>query len=94
MMPVRQPWGEVLAGAPGFALVRSGDGSRESAICLILGVEHRTRCGREPSFEHCVGAQHKRFRYRQPHGLRSLEIDGQLELRGLLYGQVFRLPAL
>jgi hypothetical protein len=46
------------------------------------------------SFEQDVGAQQKRFGNREAHSLRSLEIDGQLELRGLLYGQVFRLPAL
>jgi hypothetical protein len=45
------------------------------------------------SFEHCVGAQEKRFWNREAHGLRSLEIDGQLEFRGLLYEYVFRLTA-
>ena len=46
------------------------------------------------SFEHCIGAQQERFRNREAHDLRSLQVDGQLELRGLLYRQLVRLPAL
>ena len=35
---------------------------------------------------HFVGAGKEGFRNRGAHSLRCLEIDGQLELRGLLYG--------
>ncbi len=45
-------------------------------------------------FEHCVGAQQERFRNRETHGLRSLEIDDELVFRGLLDGHVFWLLAL
>src|SRR5438477_7471976 len=45
-------------------------------------------------FEHCVGALQERSRDREANGFRSLEIDGQLELRGLLYGHIFRKLAL
>ena len=38
------------------------------------------------SFEHDVGALQKYFRNRETYGLRSFEIDRQLEFRGLLYG--------
>jgi hypothetical protein len=38
------------------------------------------------SFDHFVGAGKEGFRNRGAHSLRCLEIDGQLELRGLLYG--------
>jgi hypothetical protein len=40
---------------------------------------------RRARFEHSIRAQQKRLWKRETHGLRSLEIDGQLELRGLLY---------
>jgi hypothetical protein len=38
------------------------------------------------SFNQCVSTHQKRFRDRKANGLGSSEIDGQLELRGLLYG--------
>src|SRR5262249_15659916 len=46
------------------------------------------------SFNRCVSTHQKRFRDRKANGLGSSKIDGQLELRGLLYGQIVRLPAL
>jgi hypothetical protein len=38
------------------------------------------------SFEQCVGTKQEGFWNREAHGLRSSEIEGQLKLRGLLYG--------
>jgi hypothetical protein len=38
------------------------------------------------SFDHDIGALQKRLWNRDTYGLRSFEIDRQLELRGLLYG--------
>src|ERR1700682_6261707 len=46
------------------------------------------------SFEHCIRAQQERFWNLEAYGLRRLEIDGQLELGGLLNGYVFGLSAL
>jgi hypothetical protein len=37
------------------------------------------------SFEQCVGTKQERFWNHEAHGLRSLQVNGQLELRGLLY---------
>ena len=45
------------------------------------------------SFEHHVRAEQERIWNFKRHGFRGLEIDGELELRGLLYGDVFWLPA-
>jgi hypothetical protein len=41
---------------------------------------------RRDLFEHHIGALQERFRNGEAYRLRSLEIDGQLELRGLLNG--------
>jgi hypothetical protein len=38
------------------------------------------------SFEHDIGALQKCLWNRDAYGLRSFEVDRQLELRGLLYG--------
>ena len=50
---------------------------------------------RQPSklFEHFVGTQKERFRYRQAKCFRGLEIDDELKLRWILYRQVGRLRA-
>ena len=44
--------------------------------------------------DHLVGPQQHRLRNRQPEGLRRLEVDDQLELGGLLDGEIGRLGAL
>jgi hypothetical protein len=36
-------------------------------------------------FEQCVGSVQERFTNCEAHGLGSLQVNGQLELRGLLY---------
>jgi hypothetical protein len=46
------------------------------------------------SLDHLVGAQQERLRNGEPERLGGLEIDGQIELRGLLHRQVSRLGAL
>src|SRR5262249_53383851 len=43
------------------------------------------------SLDHLIRPRQQRGRDRQPEGLGSLEVDDQLELRGLLDGQVARL---
>src|SRR5437763_10790762 len=49
---------------------------------------------RAASFDHLVGADEERRRDRQAKGLRGLEIDRELKLRGLLYRKVGWLLAL
>src|SRR5215467_13876130 len=57
--------------------------------------EGHMQCSKDrASFNQCVSTHQKRFRDRKANGLGSSKIDGQLELRGLLYGQIVRLPAL
>ncbi len=41
-----------------------------------------------PLLNHLVGARQHRWRDRQAEGLGGLEVDDQLELRGMLDGQV------
>src|SRR5712691_2817027 len=49
---------------------------------------------RPPSVNDLIGALQERWRDRQPDRLRGSEIYGQLELRGLLHGQVAGLGSL
>jgi hypothetical protein len=46
-----------------------------------------------PSFDHLVGAGKQRVRHRQAERLRGLEVDHQLEPRGLYHGQICGLRA-
>src|SRR6266571_5091380 len=46
-----------------------------------------------PSFDHLVGAGKQRWRHSQSEGLRSLEIDHQLELSRLLHWKISGLGA-
>ena len=71
-------------------------GSVVLTVDISPGSSSLGRIGRNLTglFEHCVGAQQERLRNREANGFCSLEIDGQLEFRRLLYGHVFRLLAL
>ncbi len=44
------------------------------------------------SFDYLIRAQQERWRDREAEGLRGLEVDDELEPRGLLDGQIRRLP--
>jgi hypothetical protein len=81
----------------GFRLIPAGLSSvlGEGRISANNGLMHRSkgpsldhlvRTGRQcrSLFEYGVGTQQKRIRNREANGLRSLEIDDQLELCGLL----------
>src|SRR5437870_2220459 len=48
-----------------------------TSLRLAHSFNHLVRTSRQcrSLFEHCVGAQQERFRNREAHGLRSLEID-------------------
>ena len=62
-------------------------------VCLVPKADSCSAAKRS-LFDQRVGAQQELFRTREVNCLRSLEIDGQLELGGLLYRHVFRLLAL
>ena len=59
------------------------DATVMSALC-----QKRTHAAQQKGslFDQRVGAQQELFRNREVNCLRSLEIDDQLELRGLFYG--------
>src|SRR5215204_4768608 len=75
-----------LAPQPGFQNLRARCGTRSSQQALT----------RPPaaSFDHLVGACDERFRHADAERLRGLEVENQLNLRGLLDRQVGRLVAL
>src|SRR4029453_8861899 len=68
--------------------VAAGESSRRP---LIAGVG---RVGRARLFDHLVRPQQQRLRDRQSQRLRRLEVDHQVELRGLFYWEVIGLRTL
>src|SRR5262249_53531262 len=86
---------EKIADLPYFArrdTTRCGAGNSRGPRSARKG---HMQCSKDrASFNQCVSTHQKRFRDRKANGLGSSKIDGQLELRGLLYGQIVRLPAL
>src|SRR5499426_3154954 len=65
-----------------------------SIRCSSVNISILALLGRGASLDDLVGAMQKRGRDREPERLGGLEIDNQLELRRLLYGEIRGLGAL
>jgi hypothetical protein len=80
-------------------LMRRGELTRRANTGRKFEPRHLQRCAKTgcnssnaaPLFDHLVGAGEQRRRHFEAERLRRFQIDDQLELRGLLDGQIARL---
>src|SRR4030095_5556040 len=89
--PARSMSGDSLAAAHAASMSEARTTqSRQQLIDLAGTFALHRRCKRlaRPSFDHLVRPQQQRLRGREAKGFRGLEVDDQLELRGLLDGEV------
>jgi hypothetical protein len=54
-------------------------------VAFVPSADSCTAANISRSFEQCVGTKQESLWDHEAHGLRSLQVNGQLELRGLLY---------